>query len=175
MSFGQYIDGSQDNSVSVTLRRKSLYGGLMTRKKGMPAWVMISCLFFLSLALSSCIEIGPSLAKETPQTSTGVVIYGSMTRNFTGTQGVLNIYVGYGVLPNSVNLALTPTPTPEGNKDQWTPTLWLVIVGKPDTATSEQIKTGQTITFEGFTIKVVRIAIDASGKAFVELDVSDSP
>ena len=141
----------------------------MTQKSIKSIWVMILCPFFLSVCLSSCIKIGPSLAKMTPQTSTSMIIFSGMTRNYSGAHGVLNIYVGPDVFPNEIDLTI---PTDEAA--QSTSNLWLMIVGKPETYTSIQIQMGQTIIFEGYQIKVLRIASDASGNGFVELDVANA-
>jgi hypothetical protein len=133
-----------------------------TRKIYRIAW------FIPVIMLSAC-GLGDTFqANIKPLTPDGMVIFASMTRNYYGTHSVLNIYVDTaGFYP-----AHTSTPS-SGQKDTGlTVTLWLMIVDHPETYSSFQVKNGQTISFEGYEIKTIRIG---EGKQhFVEVEVNES-
>jgi hypothetical protein len=140
---------------------------MINRKRGLP-WFNLVGLLFLGMNLSACVEIRSSLAKVTPMSSTSMVIYESMTRNHSGSFGVLNIYIDTRGFPN----ALTPTTGQE--KKELTATLWLMIVERPDTYTSFSVQSGQIISFEGYKIKVFRIEKDKQDYFFVEVEVTEA-
>ena len=127
------------------------------------AWLVIP-----SIMLSACTLGNVSLAKVTPSTPDGMVIFATLSRNYTGTHGVLNIYVDTNGFPN----ALTPASGQE--QKELTATLWLVIVDRPETYTSFTVQSGKTISFEGYGIKILRIAEYARGAYFVEVEVAET-
>lgn len=120
-----------------------------------------------AILLSACALNLVSFKKTKPLTPTSMVIYSAMTRNYEGAGGVLNLYVDTDGFPN----VLTPTSGQE--KKELTATLWLVITDRPETYTSFQVQTGQTISFEGYDIKILRIGGSDREGYFVEIDVSE--
>jgi hypothetical protein len=127
--------------------------------------------FFIPIILLSSCGIGNvSLANVTPQSPSSMVIFATLSRNYTGPHGVLNIYVDADGFPN----VLTRTP-PSGQEEAGlTATLWLVIADRPETYTSFQVQSGQAISFEGYDIKILRIAEYDRGAYFVEVEVSEA-
>jgi hypothetical protein len=98
-----------------------------------------------------------------------MVIFASMTREYNGNHGKLNIYVGVNDFPNSL------THTPPSGEDEKEPmaTLWLVIVSRSETFASFRVKPGQTIDFEGYQIEILRIERSDQGIYFVEIEVTE--
>jgi hypothetical protein len=125
------------------------------------------CLSMLGIILSSCISTPYHYANVTPLTSTSMVIYPSMTRNYRSGFRTLNILVQ----TTSARNKLTPESKPEEPELEYT--LWLMIVGHPETYASFQAQSDQTITFEGFAIKILRIAKDDRGVYFIEIEVTE--
>ena len=121
-----------------------------------------------AILLSACALNTVSFTKTKPLTSTSMVIYAALNRNYTGTHGVLNIYVDTNGFPN----ALTPASGQE--QKELTATLCLVIVDRPETYTSFTVQSGKTISFEGYGIKILRIAEYARGAYFVEVEVAET-
>jgi hypothetical protein len=136
----------------------------MSRTKRNPWW--ISGLAMLTLVLSAC---GPerSYSRITPMTSSSMVIYQGMTREYNGLYGILDVYVDpFGFLDRAV--------TASGQKEQeWAATIWLLIVGQPETYASFQVQSGQSVSFEGYRLKILRIGQDDRGNKFVEIEVID--
>ena len=64
--------------------------------------------------------------------------------------------------------------TPEKSGTGLTATLWLVIEDRPETYSSVRIQTGQTVIFEGYEIKIMRVDKDSDGFGFVEVEVSEA-
>lgn len=126
------------------------------------------CLTALSMMFSACAKTPVPLATITPLTPTSMVVYAAMTRNYSGTHGVVNIYVDSDGWPN----ALTPESGQEDH--ELTATLWFIILGRPETYTSFQVQSGQAIYFEGYEIFVLRIAKDDRGAHFVEVEVAET-
>jgi hypothetical protein len=146
--------------------RERFQGGVMNFQKRALQW--ITGLFVPVIMLSACAVNSVSLPPFTPLTPDSMVIFSTMTRNYTGMHGVLNIYVD----SNGFTNALTRTP-PSGQEDTGlTATLWLVIVDHPETYTSLQVNPGQSISFEGFEIKILRIM--GEGWPFVEVEVNEA-
>jgi hypothetical protein len=123
---------------------------------------------FLVVILSACVSTPHPLANVTPLTSTSMLIYPSMTRNYSRADGMLNIYVDADGWPNVL------TPVAEQETEERTAILWLVIVGRPETYTSCRVRSGETIVFEGFKIKILRIDKDDRGAYFVEIEVTEA-
>lgn len=121
----------------------------------------------LGIFLSSCISTPYSHANVTPLTSTSMVIYNSMTRNYRRGLRTVNVHVQITSLQNE----LTPESKQEVPELEYT--LWLMIVGHPETYKSFQVQSGQTISFEGFTINILRIDKDDRGVYFVEIEVTE--
>ena len=70
--------------------------------------LLILFMLFLAVAvLHACAPSSISYAKVTPLKPTSMVIFASMTRDFNGKHGKLNIYMDVKGFPNS----LTPTPS----------------------------------------------------------------
>jgi hypothetical protein len=137
---------------------------MMIARKRKLLWLRLLWLYIIGASLSACVASSYSFAKVTPLTSTSMVIFASMTRNYSGAHGVLNIYVEAGA-------TLTPA---SGQKDAGlTATLWLMIEGRPETYTSFRVKSGQTVVFEDYEIKVLRIEEDGQGFQYVEVDVTE--
>ena len=141
---------------------------MMSTQKKESVWFTFVCISILGVILSACVKTPAPLANVTPLTSTSMVIYPSMTRNFKGARDVLNIYIDANDWPNVL------TPASEREKGERSATLWLVIVGRPETYTSFQVQSGQTISFEVFEIHVLRIAKDDRGAYFVEVEVTET-
>jgi hypothetical protein len=117
--------------------------------------------------LSACALRSVSLMNVTPLSPDSMVILATMTRNYNGPHDVLNIYVENDGFPNT----LTTDPV-SGQKDNGiTATLWLMVLDHPETYTSFQVKTGQTISFEGYEIKILRMGKE--GWPYVELEVNE--
>jgi hypothetical protein len=129
----------------------------------------IAAMFILSAALPACTPSVVSYAKVTPLKPGSMVIFGSMTRNYSGNLGILNIYVDSYGFPNS----LTYTPPSGEDENEPMATLWLVIVSRSDTFTSFRVKPGQTIDFEGYKIEILRIEKNDQGIYFVEIEVTE--
>jgi hypothetical protein len=148
--------------------RECFQGGVVNYQKRDLQW--FAGLFIPVIMLSACAVNNVSLPPFTPLTPDSMVIFPTMTRNYTGMHGVLNIYVDSNVFAN----ALTRTP-PSGQEDiGLTATLWLVITDRPETYTSFQVQSGQTISFEGYDIRILRIAEYDRGAYFVEVEVSEA-
>ncbi len=141
---------------------------MMNYQKRPLAGVVFAWLSVLGMILSACATTPAPLANVTPLTSAGMVIYPSMTRNYSGAHGVLNIYVDADGWPNVL------TPVSEQEKGERMATLWLVIVGHPETYTSFRVQSGQTISFKGYEINIIRIAEDDRGAYFVEVEVTEA-
>jgi hypothetical protein len=144
----------------------AIMGMMNTQKKG-SAWFTIAWLSILGMNLTACRTTPVPLVNVTPLTSTSTVIYPSMTRNFNGEHGVLNIYIDANDWPNVL------TPVSEQEKEERTATLWLVIVKRPETYSSFRVRSGETIAFEGFKIHILRIEKDDRGAYFVEVEVTE--
>ena len=140
----------------------------MKNRKKKFTWRILACLIWLSLQAFACTALTYSLADVTPMTSTSMVIFERMTRNFSGAHGLLNIYLDPEGLPNSF------TPSAVQEKTELTATLWLVIDGRPETYTSFQVRSGQVIIFEGYKIEILRIGENAKGANFIEIDVTEA-
>lgn len=136
------------------------------RKKQFPVCT-VACLFILGILLSSCISTPYPYANATPQISTSMVIYPSMTRNYQSGLRTLNILVQ----TESAQNTLTPESNPEEPDRVFI--LWLMIIGYLETYASFQVQSGQTISFEGFEIHVLRIAKDDRGIHFIEIEVTE--
>ncbi len=132
--------------------------------------LLILFMLFLAVAvLHACAPSSISYAKVTPLKPTSMVIFASMTRDFNGKHGKLNIYMDVKGFPNS----LTPTPSSGEENYELIATLWLVIVSRPETFTSFRVKAGQIIDFEGYKIEILRIAEYSRGIYFVEIEVTE--
>ncbi|MBN2085768.1 MAG: hypothetical protein JW748_11150 [Anaerolineales bacterium] len=125
--------------------------------------------FIPVIMLSACGLGEVSLAKVTPQSPSSMVIFTTLSRNYSGPHGVLNISVDADGLPN----VLTRTPPTGQTESGLTATLWLVITDRPGTYTSFRVQSGQTISFEGYEIKILRIAEYDRGAYYVEVEVSE--
>ncbi len=136
------------------------------RKSQFPGYLFV-CLSIPGLFLSSCVSTPHPLANVTPLTSKSMVIYPSMTRNYNGLHGMLNIYIDADRLPNVL------TPVSEQGEPGLTFTLWLMIVGRPETYSSFEIRSGQTISYQGYKIHVMRITKDDREVYFVEVEVTE--
>ncbi|MBN2084508.1 MAG: hypothetical protein JW748_04735 [Anaerolineales bacterium] len=125
--------------------------------------------WFIPVIMLSACGMGDNFqANVIPLAPDGMVIFATMTRNYYGTHSVLNIYVDTdGFYP-----AHNSTPSSGQEDTGLTVSLWLMIVDHPETYRSFQVKTGQTMSFEGFEIKIIRIG---EGKQhFVEVEVNES-
>jgi hypothetical protein len=133
------------------------------------ALFMYFAFFLMTAALTACVSSTVSYAKVTPMRPDSMVIFASMTREYNGNHGKLNIYVGVNDFPNSL------THTPPSGEDEKEPmaTLWLVIVSRSETFASFRVKPGQTIDFEGYQIEILRIERSDQGIYFVEIEVTE--
>jgi hypothetical protein len=145
--------------------RERFQGGVMNCRKRILRW--LAGLFIPVIMLSACALNKVNFTKVTPLSAKSMVIYAAMTRNYIGAHGELSIYVDTNGFPGQF------TPTSEGEKTELTATLWLVIADRPETYTSFQVQSGQTIPFEGYDIKILRIAEYDRGAYFVEVEVSE--
>ena len=140
----------------------------MSYRKGSLRW--FAGLFIPVIMLSACGLGSVSRARVTPQSPSSMVIFATLSRNYTGPHGVLNIYVDASGFQN----VLTLTPPSGKEETGLTATLWLVIVDRPETYTSFQVQSGQTISFEGYDIEILRIAEYDRGAYFVDVEVSEA-
>jgi hypothetical protein len=166
------MDGRNEELLFIDLSRfrKEVNGGMvidMRKRSHLLFW--IAAVFILSAAPSACTPSVVSYAKVTPWKPGSMVIFGSMTRNYSGNHGILNIYADSYGFPNS----LTYTPISGEEENEPTATLWLVIVSRPVTFTSFRVKPGQTIEFEGYRIEILRIGKSDQGIYFVEVEVTE--
>ncbi len=120
-----------------------------------------------AILLSACALNTVSFTKTKPLTSTSMVVYASMTRNYIGEHGELNVYVDSNGFPGEF------TPTSVREMKELTAVLWLVIVDRPETYASFQVHAGQTISFEGYSVKILRIGGNDREGYYVEVDVTE--
>lgn len=139
----------------------------MYRRKRVLNWFV--GILMAVLLLSGCALNKVSFLNVTPATPTSIVIYEAMTRNCTGDHSILSIYVDTHGFPNHLTLA----PPAEKEETELTATLWLVIVYRPETYTSFRVRSGQTISFEGYEIKILRVGKDDQGSYYVDVDVAE--
>lgn len=131
---------------------------------------ILSGLFLIVPVLHACVPSRVSYAEVTPLKPESMVIFASMTRDYNGRYGKLNIYTDVKGFPNS----LTPTPSSIEEANELMATLWLVIVSRPETFSFFRVKTGQIIDFEGYRIEILRIAEYSRGIYYVEVEVTES-
>jgi hypothetical protein len=141
-------------------------GGVMNRRKRNLFWIV--GLIMPVIMLSACAPKKVSLMRVTPLTSTSMVIYSAMTRDYSGSRGTLNIYLDANGFPESI------TPASGQEEPELKATLWLQIVDHPETYNSILVHAGQTVPFEGYKIEVLRIGKDDRNKYFVEVEVIET-
>ena len=127
----------------------------------------IAGVFLGIMLLSACALNLVSFTKTRPLTATSMVIYSAMTRNYQGVHGVLNLYVDPNGFPGEF------TPTSDRETKELTAVLWLMIIDRPETYASFQVRTGQTISFEGYDINILRIGGSERDGYYVEVEVAE--